>query len=210
MLKSRSSALLPGLLVLVILSGCSSGPGPGSDPTQGSSGGVAPPAGTQASNPPPAPDPGSPGAPASGVPGTPADPNSANPAALEVTIYTANEKFVVNEFRIDLPKMRNVYVLLGFFPDQWDKVEMIPFTEIREFQILDVVDETTFERLYRDRQELQLNAQEIFRVMVTSMNGDTFDYITVIPRFRGYKDGLRWDLPMAGNPHRIQRVVFFS
>jgi hypothetical protein len=133
-----------------------------------------------------------------------------NSASNEVLLYTTSTKFVVNDFRIDLPKMKNVYYLYGFYPDQWERMEQVPFSAIREFQIRDVVDDISFDRIYKTREDFQLNQQEIFKVVVTSMNGDTFDFIAIIPKVRGWRDGQRWELPMAGNPQRIDRVVLSS
>jgi hypothetical protein len=130
-----------------------------------------------------------------------------NALSHEAELYTSSEKFVVNEFRIDFAKMRNIQGLYGFYPDQWERMEQVPFSDIREFQIRDVVDEISFERLYKNREDFQLNRQEIFRVSVTSRSGNTFDYIAIIPKLRGFRDGQRWEWSMAGNPYRVDRVV---
>lgn len=133
-----------------------------------------------------------------------------DPQAPEVEVFASSDRFIIEDFRIDFAKMRNIYSLMGFFPDQWEKMETVPFTEIHEFQLRSVVDSDTFERIYRGREEFQLNPQEIFRVAITTRNGENFDYIAIIPRLRGFRNTQRWEQQMAGNPAGIQRIVMLE
>ncbi len=130
-----------------------------------------------------------------------------DPRAPDADLFTATGRVVITNFRIDLPKMRNIYALYGFFPDRWDRMEQIPFTDIREFLIRSVVDNESFGRLYRGREDFQLNQQEIFQVSISKLDGTQVEYIAIIPKLRGFRDGQRWELSMAGNPSGIDRIV---
>jgi len=133
-----------------------------------------------------------------------------DPNAPEVEIYAGAQRLVIDEFRIDFAEIRNVYALIGFHPDQWQNMDRIPLKTIHEIEFRGVVDDGTFEQIYKNREQLQLNQQEIFRVYVRLQNGNAFDYFAFIPRIRGFKDGQRWEQPMAGNSIGIDRIVIRS
>lgn len=126
----------------------------------------------------------------------------------EVEIYTASERLVIQGFRIDFPKFRNIHEVIGFIPEDWDRLVRIPFTDLRELQIRSIVDQTTFEKIYKYREQYSVNADEFFRVQLLGTDGRTIDFVAMIPKFRGIKDSLVWDQPMRSNPLRIDRVVF--
>jgi hypothetical protein len=130
-----------------------------------------------------------------------------DPEAPRVEIYTSQDRFFIDDFRVDFAKMKNIHALMGFYPDQWEKMETVPFSQIREFEIRSVADQTTFERIYQGREDFQLNPQEIFQVAVAARDGSSFDYFAILPRLRGYRDGQRWEQQMAGNTPGIRRIV---
>jgi hypothetical protein len=125
----------------------------------------------------------------------------------EVEIYTAVERIVVQGFRMDFPKLRNVTNLVGFPPEEWDRVINVPLIDLNEIQIRGVVDQSTFDRIYKNREQYSVNQQEFFNVTVVRRDGTRADLIAVMPKFRGLKDGLVWEMSMAGNPARIDRIV---
>jgi hypothetical protein len=183
--KWRGSPLSAAVVALTVLSGCAVTV-PENDP------------GATTSTPAPGPDTSNPGD------------NPDQAAGRRVELYTSSDRLIINDFRIDFAKMRNIYALFGFYPDQWETMQQVPFSAIREFQIRDIVDVDTFDRIFKNREDFQLNRQEIFKVVVTTVGGETFDYIAIIPRIRGFKDGQRWELPMAGNSGRIERILINS
>jgi hypothetical protein len=129
---------------------------------------------------------------------------------IEVEIYTGYGRFVVNEFRIDFEERRNILQLFGFYPDQWERMEQVPLSALEEFEIRSIVDDDSFARVYKDRRDFQLNQQEIFRVFLRMKGGNIVDYIAIIPRIRGFRDGQRWEQSMSGNPLGVQRIVIKS
>lgn len=135
---------------------------------------------------------------------------NADPTAPRVEVFSSTDRFFIDEFRIDFAKLRNIHYLKGFVPDIWEEEKIIPFSEIHEFQFRSVVDAVTFERIQVGRETIQLNPQEIFRLAVAMKDGSTTDFIAIIPRLRGFRDGQRWELQMAGNTQGIQRIVFME
>ncbi len=133
--------------------------------------------------------------------------SQADPAAPQAEIYGSVQRLVIDEFRVDFAEVRNVYALVGFYPDQWDRMDRVALDLINEFEIRGEIDDGTFERIFKNREEFQLKQQEIFKVYVRLKEGNAFDYYAIIPRIRGFKDGQRWEQPMAGNPLGIDRVV---
>lgn len=125
----------------------------------------------------------------------------------EVEIFTAIERIVVQGFRIDFPKTRNVTSLIGFPPEEWDRVVNVPLADVQEFQIRGNIDTATFERIYKNREQYSVNPLEFFNIQVVMRDGTRTDLVAVFPKFRGIKDGVVWDLSMAGNPARIDRIV---
>ena len=125
----------------------------------------------------------------------------------QVEIYTAVERVVILGFRIDFPRMRNVTYLVGFRPEQWEQVVQVPLTDLQEFQIRGVVDQTTFDRIYKNREQFSVDPQEFFNVQIVRLDGNREDLVAIIPKFRGVRDGTVWEMSMAGNPARIDRVV---
>lgn len=126
----------------------------------------------------------------------------------EVEIYTAAERLIVQGFRIDFPEFRNVHALIGWVPENWEQQARFPFESLREFQIRQVVDQDTFDKIHRYRQEYRDNPQEFFRVLMLFKDGGQLEIVAILPKFRGVKDNLVWEQPMAGNGPRIDRVVF--
>jgi hypothetical protein len=126
----------------------------------------------------------------------------------EVEIYTAVERLIVQGFRIDFPELRNVHALIGWVPENWEQQARFPFESLREFQIRQVVDTETFDKIHRHRQEYRDNPQEFFRVLLVFRDGGQLEIVAILPKFRGVKDNLVWEQPMAGNGPRIDRVVF--
>jgi hypothetical protein len=124
-----------------------------------------------------------------------------------VEIYTAIERIVVQGFRIDFPKMRNVTNLVGFPPEEWDRVINVPLADLNEILFRGVIDQTTFDRIYKNREQFSVNQQEFFNVQLVRTDGSRSDLVAVMPRFRGIKDGTVWEMSMAGNPARIDRIV---
>lgn len=128
----------------------------------------------------------------------------------DVEIYTAVERLVVQGFRIDFPELRNVHALIGWVPENWEQQSRFPLVSLREFQILDVVDTDTFDKIHLNRQEYRDNPQEFFRVQLLFKDGGQLQIVAILPRFRGVKDNLVWEQPMAGNAPRIDRVVILD
>ncbi len=126
---------------------------------------------------------------------------------LEVEIFTAAERILVQGFRIDFPKMRNVTQLVGFAPEQWDQPLRIPLANLQEFQIRGNIDSGTFDRIYANREQFDVEQDQFFNVTMVALDGTRSDLVAMLPRFRGLKDGIVWELSMAGNPARIDRVI---
>ncbi|HEX7880743.1 MAG TPA: hypothetical protein VF720_15115 [Candidatus Eisenbacteria bacterium] len=124
-----------------------------------------------------------------------------------VEIYTAVERIVVQGFRLDFPKMRNITNLVGFPPEQWDRVINVPLADLDEIQFRGNIDQATFDRIYKNREQFSVNPAEFFNVQVIRTDGTRADLVAVMPKFRGIKDGTVWEMSMAGNPARIDRIV---
>lgn len=179
----RTLSLAALFAVAALFSACAGGGGYGGDPDV-------------AGNPPPPP---------ASTPPPPAAPGET--PAPEVEIWTTGDRIRIADFRIDFAKMRNVLAVVGVFPDQWDRLATIPFPKIRELQFRGTVDTDTFEKIERGREDFQLNPNEIFRVSISEFDGGAYDFYAIIPRVRGFKDGIRWEMGMAGGGG-IDRIVF--
>lgn len=125
----------------------------------------------------------------------------------EVEIWTSAERIVVQGFRVDFPKMRNVHNVVGFVPEQWDTPINVPMSDVRELQIRSVLDQATFDKIFKYREQYSVNPQEFFNVEIQFLDGRRLDMVAIFPRFRGLKDGIVWEMSMAGNPARIDRIV---
>jgi len=126
---------------------------------------------------------------------------------LEVEIFTSVERILVQGFRIDFPKMKNVTQLVGFVPDQWDRIVRVPLDSLQEFQIRGGIDSGTFDRIYANREQFDVEQDQFFNVTMVALDGNRSDLIVMLPKFRGLKDGIVWELSMAGNPARVDRVI---
>lgn len=189
--RGRHAALASCLALALLLVGCGGGGAystPDPDPT------------TRQPAPPPPPPPGT------DDPSRPAG-NPGGTIAPEAEIYTVSDRMIITDFRIDFAKMRNVLALVGFFPDRWDQMPNIPLEQIREIQFRGGIDTDTFERIKKGREEVQLNQGEIFRVTVTEVDGNSYEFFAIIPRVRGFRDGQAWNLSMSGGAG-LDRIVF--
>lgn len=186
---ARRAALGAGLLVALALFGCAGGGGYAGPETDSTSGHPAPPP------PPPAADPNHP----AGNPG--------GTIAPDAEIYTVSDRLNITDFRIDFAKMRNVLALVGVYPDRWEQFVNIPLDRIRELQFRGGIDTDTFERIKKGREDIQLNQNEIFRVTVSEVDGNSYEFLAIIPRVRGFRDGQAWNLSMAGGAG-FDRIVF--
>ena len=126
---------------------------------------------------------------------------------LEVEIFTAAERILVHGFRIDFPNLRNIIDLIGFVPEKWDRTVRIPMADLQEFQIRGNIDSGTFARIYANREQFAVEESEFFNVTVVALDGTRSDLVAMLPKFRGLKDGVVWELPMGNNPARIDRVI---
>ena len=126
---------------------------------------------------------------------------------LEVEIFTAAERILVHGFRIDFPKTRNITELIGFPPEQWDRVVRVPLARLQEFQIRGNIDSGTFDRIRANREQFAVEQDQFFNVTMIALDGTRSDLVAMLPKFRGLKDGIVWDLSMSGNPARIDRVI---
>mgnify|MGYP000092790247 CR=1 FL=1 len=128
-------------------------------------------------------------------------------SGVEVEIFTSAERILVHGFRIDFPKLRNITELIGFAPEQWDRVVRIPLADLQEFQIRGIIDSATFGRIYANREQFSVEPEEFFNVTIVALDGTRSDLVAILPRFRGIRDGVVWELSMRGNPARIDRVI---
>ncbi|TPW14022.1 MAG: hypothetical protein FD129_1158, partial [bacterium] len=126
---------------------------------------------------------------------------------LQVEIFTSAERILVQGFRIDFPKMRNVMDLIGFVPEQWDRVVRFPLVNLQEFQIRGNIDSGTFDRIYANREQFDVDQSQFYNVSIVAKDGTRSDIVAMLPKFRGIKDGNVWELPMSNNPARIDRVI---
>lgn len=126
----------------------------------------------------------------------------------EVELYTEAGRLIVQGFRIDFPKVRNVHEMVGFIPEDWDHEVRVPFGDLREVVFRAMIDQDTFEKIYKDREQYAGSPDEYFRLQLIYLDGRTSDFVARIPKFRGLKDSLVWDQPMRGNPLRIDRITF--
>lgn len=128
-------------------------------------------------------------------------------SGVEVEIFTSAERILVHGFRIDFPKIRNVVDLVGFVPEKWDRIIRIPMADLKEFQIRGNIDSGTFDRIYAYREQFAVDQSQFFNVTLVSLDGTRSDLVAMLPKFRGLKDGVVWDLQMSNNFAGVDRVI---
>ena len=146
----------------------------------------------------------------------PAPPSGLPPGAIQtspgdafnVTIYSLGGQINVDKLEVEFNRRRGIHAFYGFYRDQYEEMTTIPFSALKRIQFEGPMPVGLYDQATIGREALNLSRDYAFQVQLTYRDERREEFFALIPKLRGEKDFVLWELTMNSSVAQIDYIDF--
>lgn len=138
----------------------------------------------------------------------PVDAPQSGPNTFNVVIYTPYDVLYIDDLESEFNQRRGIRAMIGFDETDFDNLVEIPWSELTRVDFDGIVEDALWEQIFSGRENQGLSQNRIQKVLLHYKSGSTRYFYAILTKFRGYKDGVKWDVNMTGNPRSYDYLEF--
>ncbi len=127
---------------------------------------------------------------------------------FNVTIYTSSGQIYVDKLEIEFNRRRGIHAFYGFYRDQYEEMVTIPFSELRRVDFEGQMPIGLFDQAIIGREAMELSRDYAFQVQLTYQDQRREEFFALIPKFRGERDFVLWELTMNSSVKQMDYIDF--